>query len=75
MSTRKEMIMWQQSWLRALQIDHDAVEAHYNLGLLYFNQKNFSKSVEHARLAYDLGYPLPGLKSKLMKKGHWESND
>lgn len=65
----------EQSWVRALHIDHNAVEAHYNLGLLYFNQKDFSKSVEHARLAYDLGYPLPGLKSKLLKKGYWENND
>ena len=64
----------ERSWLRALQIDHDATEAHYNLGLMYFNKQNFSKSVEHARLAYDLGYPLPGLKSKLIKKGYWQES-
>lgn len=65
----------EQYWIRALQIDDNAIEAHYNLGLLYFSQKSFSKSVEHARLAYELGYPLPGLRAKLMKQGYWEGND
>ena len=65
----------EQYWIRALQIDDNAVEAHYNLGLLYFSQKSFSRSIEHAQLAYELGYPLPGLRTKLMKQGYWEGND
>lgn len=60
------------SWQRALAVDSDSVEAHYNLGLLYFGLGDYSASVDHARVAYGLGYPLPGLKRKLVKVGHWD---
>lgn len=40
------------------------------LGLAYFQQKNFEKAREHARKAYSLGYPLPGLRDKLAKAGY-----
>lgn len=44
---------------------------HYNLGLLYLDLKDYSSSVEHARKAYDLGAPLPGLKNRLAQAGKW----
>lgn len=44
---------------------------HYNLGLAYFDTKDFDKSLEHAKLAYELGFPLPGLRQKLERAGHW----
>ena len=62
----------EQSWKRALSIDSNSAEAHYNLGLLYFRKKEFATSVEHAHAAYALGYPLLGLKKKLAEEGHWE---
>ena len=64
--------MAEEYWKGALLIDSRAVEAHYNLGLLYFRLGDFSSSVEHARSAYELGYPLPGLKKKLAMAGYWE---
>ncbi len=46
-------------------------ELQYNLGLLYVDLKNYAAAKEHARKAYDLGYPLPGLKNRLRQVGAW----
>ena len=40
------------------------------LGLAYFQKKNYEKARDHARTAYSLGYPLPGLRDKLAKAGY-----
>ena len=58
-------------WERALELDPSSAEIHYSLGLSYFDMKDFNKSEEHARVAYALQYPLPGLKKKLESVGHW----
>lgn len=44
---------------------------HYNLGLIYFDLKNFDKSLEHAHQAYALGFLLDGLRNKLERAGKW----
>jgi len=44
-------------------------ELSYNLGLLFFNQKDYKTSATHAKRAYELGYPLPGLRQKLTSVG------
>jgi tetratricopeptide (TPR) repeat protein len=49
----------------------DSSTVHYNLGLLYLDLKDYDRSVQHARKAYDLGAPLPGLKNKLAQAGKW----
>jgi len=49
----------------ALKLKPDYAEAHYNLGLLFFNLKDYSAAREQADKAYGLGYPLTGLKNKL----------
>ncbi len=49
----------------ALKLNPEQTEAYYNLGLLYFDLKNYDASREHADKAYSLGYPLKGLKNKL----------
>ncbi len=54
----------------SLQPNHP--EVHYNLGLLYYELKQYEEARNHAIIAYDNGYPLPGLKNKLAKSGHWE---
>ena len=43
----------------------------YNLGLAYFEAKNYEKSLTAAHRAYALGFDLPGLKGKLVKAGKW----
>jgi predicted Zn-dependent protease len=44
---------------------------HYNLGLAYFDAKDYEKSRMHAKLAYELGFPLPGLRDKLERVKQW----
>jgi len=67
--------MAEESWLNALRVDAGSPDAHYNLGLLYFDAGRTDDALEHAISAYDAGYPLPGLKNKLMKAGHWSGNE
>lgn len=49
--------------------DGDSAELHYFLGLMYIELNDIDSAVEHAQSAYRLGYPLPGLASKLRKLG------
>ncbi|HEX8601940.1 MAG TPA: ABC transporter permease, partial [Pseudoduganella sp.] len=46
----------------------------YNLGLVYLRRKNFEKARDAAKLAYELGIPLPGLKNKLAAAGQWKES-
>ena len=57
---------------RALEMMPNSPEVHYNLGLYYYDTSNYALSVKHGRKAYELGYPLPGLKDKLIRKGVWD---
>jgi Tfp pilus assembly protein PilF len=45
---------------------------HYNLGLVYLDAKEYDKALLHAHKAYDLGFPLAGLKNKLIAAGKWQ---
>lgn len=45
---------------------------HYNVGLLYFDLKDYERSVANAKIAYESGFNLPGLKDKLTKAGQWK---
>jgi hypothetical protein len=56
---------------RAAQQAPDDPNVQYNLGLAYFEIKDFDKSLEHARRAYALGFALPGLRRKLEAEGKW----
>ncbi len=62
----------EKSYKAAIRLMPDAPEPHYNLGLLYIETKNYSLARKHAKRAYELGYPLPGLKNKLEKLGEWQ---
>jgi tetratricopeptide (TPR) repeat protein len=44
---------------------------YYNLGLAYFELKNYDKALENAHRAYRAGFPLPGLRNKLTAVGKW----
>lgn len=46
-----------------------SLEIHYNLGLICFELKDNDCAQQHAQVAYDGGYPLPGLKRKLAERG------
>jgi tetratricopeptide (TPR) repeat protein len=46
-------------------------ELNYNLGLLYFDAKDYARSLDRAKRAYAEGFPLPGLRNKLTRAGQW----
>lgn len=43
----------------------------YNLGLGYFEAKEYDKALAAAHEAYAAGYSFPGLRNKLQKAGKW----
>ena len=45
---------------------------HYNLGLAYFDLRDYDNALDRARSAYRLGFPLPGLRNKLQEVGKWQ---
>ncbi len=53
------------------RIQPNLADLQYNLGLLYFDKKQYDLAKEHAKKAYQLGYPLPGLRKKLITVGQW----
>lgn len=60
---------------KAVELAPDSAEANYNLGLAYADAKEYPKAREHARQAYELGFPLQGLKAKLKRVGEWEDDE
>lgn len=53
----------------------DNPNINYNLGLLYVKRRDYVQARFHARKAYALGFPLPGLKNKLAAAGQWNAQD
>jgi tetratricopeptide (TPR) repeat protein len=56
----------------AVKLLPDNAIAHYNLGILYLDKKEYSKAKIHAEKAYALDFPLPGLRNRLKKVGAWK---
>lgn len=56
---------------KAAELGEQSAEFHYNFGLLLFDLRKYSTAKEHAEQAYSMGYPLPGLRNKLQRVGHW----
>jgi hypothetical protein len=50
----------------------DNGNAHYNLGLAYFETGNYQRARAEAKKAHALGFQLPGLREKLKAKGKWD---
>lgn len=55
----------------AAEMEPENAAINYNLGLAYFQKKNYTESLAFAKKAYALGFPLPGLKNKLVAAGKW----
>lgn len=60
-----------RSYERALELDADSMNAHYNLGLACLELKDYACANQHAQQAYSLGAALPGLRDRLQKVGQW----
>lgn len=56
----------------ALELAGDNANLYYNLGLAYFDLKDYDKALASAHKAYQLGFQLPGLRNKLEKAGKWK---
>ena len=57
-----------------LALSPQSPEIAYNLGLLYVRKAQYDDAVRYAEIAYGNGYPLPGLRNKLMKQGAWDGD-
>ena len=55
----------------ALELAGDNANIQYNLGLAFFDLKEYDKALQSAHKAYALGFPLPGLRNKLVQAGKW----
>jgi hypothetical protein len=51
--------------------DGGSSEIHYNLGLVLLEVNEPALAAQHAKKAYELGYPLPGLRQRLERIGYW----
>jgi len=58
-------------YLEALKYIPAHVEVQYNLGLLYFDKKDYVKAKEYAKKAYLQNFPLKGLEDKLKREKAW----
>jgi len=61
-----------EQYQEAVKIQPEHANINYNIGLLYLKAKNYEQSVVHAKKAYKLGFPLPGLRNKLKRAGKWD---
>ncbi|WP_056400999.1 type IV pilus biogenesis/stability protein PilW [Massilia sp. Root418] len=59
-------------YLTAAELDPDNPSTNYNLGLVYFKNKDMVNANRYAQKAYALGFPLPGLKNMLVQAGKWD---
>lgn len=55
----------------ANRLQPENANINYNLGLLYMKKKDYQHAKIHAKKAYELGFPLQGLKNMLSEAGHW----
>lgn len=61
-----------EQYHEAIRLQPENANINYNLGLLYLKKKDYELAIVHAKQAYELGFPLPGLRNKLMKTGKWD---
>jgi tetratricopeptide (TPR) repeat protein len=50
----------------------DNAISHYNIGLIYFELKDYDRALAQAQLASADGYPRPELRDKLKSVGKWQ---
>jgi len=60
----------QQLGVAASQAGDNAF-THNNLGLIYFDMKDYEKALFHAHKAYELGLGIPTLREQLKSVGKW----
>jgi tetratricopeptide (TPR) repeat protein len=63
-----------RSYKRAIELAPDSLNAHYNIGLAYFDLKQYDLANLHAQKSYALGVTLTALRTRLEKVGKWNTN-
>ncbi len=63
-----------EQYHEAVRLEPENANINYNIGLLYLKKKDYELAIVHAKKAYELGFPFPGLRNKLMKTGKWDGN-
>jgi len=61
-----------EQYHEAVRLQPENANINYNIGLMYLKKKDYELAIVHAKKAYELGFPLPGLRNKLMKTGKWD---
>jgi len=59
------------AYKQATDLGLKSAELYHNIGLAYFELKQYAEAKENARKAYELGYPTAGLRNKLISVGQW----
>ena len=57
---------------RKAETNSSSGNLYYNMGLAYFDLKEYDKARDYAKKASARGFNLPGLKHKLEKVGEWK---
>lgn len=55
----------------AVALGEESANLNYNIGLVYLDLKQYEKALTNAHLAYQKGFPLPGLRNRLKMEGKW----
>lgn len=63
----KQYTSAETEYIAASNIQPNNPEIHYNLGLLYIDMKMLKEAQTQAKIAYDSGYPLQGLRNKIAR--------
>jgi len=72
---RKKYDDAEKQYQRALELLENSADAHYDIALLYADMGRWDEAKREAIRAYQLGYPLEGLKNRLRRHGSWSKTD
>ncbi len=61
-----------EQYQAAADLEPENATVNYNLGLMYLKEKDYEQAIVYAKIAYELDFPLPGLRNKLVKTGKWD---
>lgn len=64
-------LLARESLMIALTMSPGSAEINYNAGLMFIELEDYDRALHHAHRAYEMGYPLMGLRNKLERLGHW----
>jgi Flp pilus assembly protein TadD len=64
---KSDWINSEEQYLHALKLQPNNPQINYNQGLMYFEKGDHENAAKYARIAYDRGFPMEGLRNKLKK--------